>query len=67
MENTKKLDYSQISAEEITDPAKYSPDDFSAWRRYHAIQNDTEEQNKSEKELEDQFLAGFNASKNKRW
>ena len=53
MEEKKELDFSKISAEEITD-AKYSPDDFANWRKFHREKNDTQ------KQQDDNFLEGFN-------
>ena len=54
MDNATEHDWSKISAEQITDGAKYTADDFANWRKFHREKNDTQ------KQQDDDFLQGFN-------
>jgi hypothetical protein len=60
----RKLDYSEISAEEISDPAKYSSEEWGAWYRHHKM---PARETRCEKiNSDDLFMQGFNQDYDKK-
>ena len=60
----RNLDYSKITAEEISDPAKYSSEEWGQWYRHHKM---PVRETRCEKiDSNDPFMQGFNQDHEKK-